>query len=435
MNRLSHSVTFHESNWTAGPVMFAVTDAPCLEPCRAGNVDTRLRPTESSQIEMKSSELLSLTQLRLQAWAWTRSAAARQGTAGTRGFSAGAKRKLLLVSLPDAISQSQIYPFHFYEKILRDRWGYEVREIGLDALLKNPDSAPKGADVVCFQAWIEKTPEELRAIVALLRQQHPAAKLAFLDLCAPTDLRFASSIGADIDLYVKKHVLRDRSAYDRPTRGDTNLTDWYGAHYGETLPAVHFELPAGFMDKLLVGPSFVTAPYMLPRFFAVSEAPVGGNRRYDLHARLGGVGTRNWYEKMRADALGCVRKLHDAAVTPQTFVNKRAYMRELGQSKVCFSPFGYGEVCWRDYEAVFSGALLVKPDMSHLETIPDVFVPHETYVPIRWDFADLGEVVSRYLADEPRRLEIARAAYAAMHRFARSAQFADQLDRLFDPAK
>ncbi len=381
---------------------------------------------------MTPSELISLTRLRLNAWRWGRSTTARQG--GQAAFPAGAKRRLLLVSMPDPISQSQIYPFYFWRDTLRERWGYELREVGLKTLLANPDAAPAGADLVCFQAWIEQTPEELRAIVALLRDRNPKARLAFLDLCAPTDLRFASSIGSLVDLYVKKHVLRDRSAYDRPTLGDTNLTDWFGRHYGEDLPTTHFPMPEGFMGKLLVGPSFVTAPYMLPRFRAVARAPLGGRRAYDLHARLGGVGTKNWYEKMRSDALARVQALQGVKVTPQTFVNKRAYMRELGQSRICFSPFGYGEVCWRDYEAVFSGALLMKPDMSHLETAPDVFVPGETYVPLRWDSDDLGAAVARHLADEPLRLRIAANAYEAMHAYARSDAFVDRLDRLFTPA-
>ena len=53
-------------------------------------------------------------------------------------------------------------------------------------------------------------------------------------------------------------------------------------------------------------------------------------------------------------------------------------MRELAQCGICFSPFGYGEVCWRDDEAVYSGALLINPGMSHMVTEPDVFVPGET---------------------------------------------------------
>ena len=347
-------------------------------------------------------------------------------------FSANARRKLVLVSLPDAISQSQIFPFHFYGAELRNRWNYEILEIGLDSFLKTPELAPRGADLVCFQAWIDKSPAELRAIVERLREHHPEAKLVFLDPCAPADLRFAAALGAHVDLYVKKHLLRDLADYDCPTRGDTNLAEWYGDYYRLDLPSVHFELPPGFKEKLVLGPSFVTAPYLLPRFFAIAEAPVDGRRHYDVHARLGGVGTRSWYEKMRADALEHVKVLRNVSVTPQTLLGKRAYMRELGQSRICFSPFGYGEVCWRDYEAVFSDALLIKPDMSHMLTAPDVFVPNLTYIPIRWDFADLGDAVEAAMTDEARRLEIARNAYKAMHRFARDSRFVDQLARVFE---
>jgi hypothetical protein len=382
---------------------------------------------------MTSTERLAETQLRFQAWLWAKRQGARQRPGSRAGFSAGAHRRLLLVSLPDPISQSQIFPFHFYRDKLRARWGYEVREIGLPVLLEDPSCAPQDADLVCFQAWIDKSPKELKDIAALLRRQHPRARLAFLDPCAPTDLRFATALGADVDFYIKKHALRDRSAYARPTRGDTNLSDWYGAHYGEQLPEVHFPLPDGFLDKLVVGPSFVTAPYMLPRFAAVSTPPSAGARRYDLHARLGGVGAKNWYEKMRADALARVQQLRGCTVTPQTYLNKRAYMRELGRSLICFSPFGYGEVCWRDYEAVYSGAVLLKPDMSHVETFPDVFVAHRTYQPLRWDFSDLGDAVDTLMSNPALRRELTQNAYRTLHDFARGDQFVDHLARVFSP--
>jgi hypothetical protein len=346
-------------------------------------------------------------------------------------FSAKAKKRLLLVSLPDPICQSQIFPFQFYKGTLYARWGYEVREIGLETLLKDPDQAPKGADLVCFQCWIDKTHEELQAIVALLRSQHPGAKLAFLDPCAPTDVRFASSIGSMVDFYIKKHVLRDRSAYLRPTIGDTNLTDWYGPRYGEDLPEVHFALPTGFLDKLLVGPSFLTAGYMLPRFSAVAGAPQHRRRKFDLHARLGGSASKGWYGRMRTDALDAVRRLDNVKVTPDSYVNKRQYMRELENSKLCFSPFGYGEVCWRDYEAVFSGALLLKPDMAHVETSPNIFVSGDTYVSMKWDFSDLGDVVAQYLENESARSRISANAYEALWIYAKSERFVDQLDRIF----
>ena len=66
---------------------------------------------------------------------------------------------------------------------------------------------------------------------------------------------------------------------------------------------------------------------------------------------------------------------------------------------MCISPYGWGEVCYRDFEIVISGALLIKPSMDHLSTFPDVYIPHETYIPVSWELNDLAETVERSLAN------------------------------------
>jgi len=86
-------------------------------------------------------------------------------------------------------------------------------------------------------------------------------------------------------------------------------------------------------------------------------------------------------------------------------------MQELQNSKICFSPFGYGEICWRDYEAIAAGAVLLKPDMSHISTNPDIYVPFETYVPIKWDMSDLNDKIHMLLQNDQLREKIAKSAF------------------------
>lgn len=72
------------------------------------------------------------------------------------------------------------------------------------------------------------------------------------------------------------------------------------------------------------------------------------------------------------------------------FVPQKQYLSDLIQSFATLSPYGWGEVCFRDFESIINRSLLIKPDMDHLETWPDVYRKNKTYIPIDWD----GELLS-----------------------------------------
>jgi hypothetical protein len=97
-------------------------------------------------------------------------------------------------------------------------------------------------------------------------------------------------------------------------------------------------------------------------------------------------------------------------------VGQDRYYRELYDSKMVLSPFGWGEVCFRDFEAIISGALLLKPDMSHIKTWPDVYIPYETYIPLDWDGGDVTEKAEAYLLDDVARRRIAENAWEQYRR-------------------
>ncbi len=348
----------------------------------------------------------------------------RRRGAFCRPFSGLTPQRLLLLTVDHRIPQSQIFPFHFLSDRLREAWQAEVREADIDTYLADPNYGPNGATVVAFQSQFDLSEAGAEAILACIEARNPGARRVYLDWFAPTDLRLAGVVGPKVDLYVTKHLLRDRARYARPVYGDTTLMEHFGRRFGLAHEVTQFPIPEGFWDKLLLGPSFVTAGFMLPDF-AAGRWPEGP-RPIDLHARIA-VGGTPWYEAMRGECQQAVDRLRGVNAVTGIGIGHHRFMAEMRQSKVCFSPFGYGEVCWRDYEAVLTGAVLVKQDMGHVETDPDIFEAGETYVPVAWDLSDFEDRVRWLLADEAARRRIARAAFERLHDYAASGRFVEQM--------
>ena len=129
---------------------------------------------------------------------------------------------------------------------------------------------------------------------------------------------------------------------------------------------------------------------------AIARIPGRSRRPIGLHLRAGGGGD-GWYGRVRAWSARMAAAAAAAAgvtATPSTRIPRARYLAELAASRIAFSPFGWGEVCFRDFEAAAFGAVLLKPDVSHLRTRPNIFDPMRTYVPVRWDLADLADRIS-----------------------------------------
>ncbi|MEZ5913575.1 MAG: glycosyltransferase [Paracoccaceae bacterium] len=354
-------------------------------------------------------------------------AARIRARAMARPFSPGARARLLLVSEPERIPQSQIAPFHTHAAAIARRTGTEIREADLRQLLAGAPCPATGATTVAFQTPYDISDADLAALFSRLEADHPGARLVCLDWFAPTDLRNAARMHPRVAFYVKKHLLRDRARYGAPTRGDTNLTDAFNRRFGLDEPEQRFAIPEGFLDKLILGPSFVTAPQIAPAF--ARRQPPEGPRPIDIHARFATAGTP-WYQAMREEAEAAVAR-SPARVLTGDGVRMERFLAEMRRSKICFSPFGYGEVCWRDYEAVAMGAVLMKPDMSHVETDPDIFEPWQSYAPLAWDLGDFDAVVARLLGDPALRQRLARNAYGRLRDWLGSEAFVTTMMPLF----
>ncbi len=223
---------------------------------------------------------------------------------------------------------------------------------------------------------------------------------ALLDLC---------------DLYVKKHVFADPADYARRFIGKSNLTDHAARSAGRSF-ADDIIPASGGIDPARLGALHLGWNVALDdRIAGLTVWPADAPRTIDICGRAY-VAPDKWLLDLRAPAVAALESLpRDWAVAvPRERVPQADYDRELRSAKICVSPFGYGEICWRDFEAIMAGCLLVKPDMSHIRTAPDLFVPGETYVPVRWDYADLEAACAPFLADEGARMAIVRRAQARL---------------------
>jgi hypothetical protein len=155
---------------------------------------------------------------------------------------------------------------------------------------------------------------------------------------------------------------------------------------------------AGFPDA---GRLFKTGHRKAPPDFS------GAGRSIAVHARIDPVSCESIAYQRRL----FLERIAGNGLFLTGIVSQRQYYRELYDSKIALSPFGWGEVCFRDFEAIISGALLLKPDMSHVKTWPDVYIPWETYIPVNWDGTDIIEKAETYLANDRERSRIARNAY------------------------
>jgi hypothetical protein len=242
-----------------------------------------------------------------------------------------------------------------------------------------------------------------------------------------------------VDLLYHKALFKDRNLYTRSLYGKELFSDYYHEKYGVADPDARTRAvitnPADFeklrlswnigigdfpkhtlRQRIAVAAARATGPRAVKPFHHgdgflkrnPQADPVAANRGlYGIHARLGLISR---------PSIGYQRRLilDRIAGNPRFLVgevSQKQYNAEIAGSKIILSPFGWGELCFRDFEAVLSGALLLKPDMSHLETWPDVFVPGETYVPFSWDAEDLVEKGEYYLANDAERKRIARNAF------------------------
>lgn len=349
-----------------------------------------------------------------------------------RRFPAHAPRRMLVYYHPSAIGWAQIYPFIFYADQIRAHYGVETRFLPVDEFLERLAPQCGEADIVLVQPWFTVEPDTLERALSHLRDRRPNTQISFIDSYAHSDLRLGRYVDPYIQFYLKKSLFRDRSLYLRAWRGDTNLTEFFGDLHGLEQTETDWQTPESLLPKLRLSPNFHMASNFLRELMKNKQLP-DKPRQIDIQIRLGCKGSP-WYSAMRNHSLEAVSAIPGLILSPPGKVSYKEYMAEMARAKICFSPFGYGELCWRDIEGVMAGAVLLKPDMDHLETLPDLYEKNITYQAVEWDLSDLPQVADNILSNPALQQDITQLAYAKLANYAQSGQFVSDMDFLFENA-
>ncbi len=308
---------------------------------------------------------------------------------------------------------------------------YRLAEYGIDLHLITDAKAAKltGCDVLFVESqvfrhrWAREGDAPVLTDIAQLAER---TALVWFDISDSSGWLQAQVLPF-VRRYYKAQLLRDRTLYMRPLYGNRIWTDYYHREFGicDDVPAPPRVVEdAGLLDKLAVswhsgladhsrfGPLRMALRQRLPvdrllqypTKFTAPDAP----RPNAVACRMGVDYQRATvaHQRLRIREL-----LGDRAATEK--LSRRDYFREMQQTQLAISPFGFGEITLKDFEAMLCGSALLKPDLSHMETWPDLFASGETILTHRWDMSDLISVIDQALAQPNRLSGIAAAAQTA----------------------
>lgn len=343
----------------------------------------------------------------------------------------------------DGVANSQIWPFYEYRRVLR-------RQLGMDFVHRNAntfrdiEAAVKlgiPADVLFVRPSWEESPAAAEKAMRVAREAYPQAKIVFIDPFDQTSSRFFGVLPY-VDWLLKYICLKDNALYREPYEGGSYLTHRLAREFGYEVGNWHVGSPVPPGQESKIVPGWFAIPrdvvFMITRLGLPWALPW---RRKDIdvccHVSVNARDDMQWYGHLRKASIDELRKLGDgyklsinADFIGEPRISRKGYLDHMSRARIAFSPFGWGEVTGRSFEAVRFGSLYMTPDCSHVVVDPDMIQPHKTYVPVKWDYSDLNDACRHYLAHPEEADTIIRNARRVFVDYYRGSRFVDRIAEL-----
>ena len=247
-------------------------------------------------------------------------------------------------------------------------------------------------------------------------------KLIFLDLSDSSSTIINEALEI-VDIYFKNQVHKNKNIYLKPLYGRRIFTDYYHKKFGikdinsekkipvknkNNLKKIKILWNSYFSNYSIYGDLKIRLYKILPLNFLLNipKLPIYiNNKKNDVSCRMGLNYSKETVAFQR-------KKINDLLKDSYNFkkVSKRMYFKELTNSKVLISPFGYGEINLKDFEAFFYGCILYKANMDHLETWPNFYLKGKTYIDFDWSLNNFQNKLDQIIRNFEQYFEIANYA-------------------------
>jgi hypothetical protein len=317
----------------------------------------------------------------------------------------------------DNIASAQLDPFFINRKRLKDELGLifqHIQAVSIENILQVSKNISTDTQILFIRPDWREDPDRLVEAFQHIRVAHPRQTILFIDPWDQVSSRFFEVLPY-VDKLVKYQRFKDVQRYHQPIVGGTAITDYLAKQQGYDIGTfqVSSKVPIGYEHRIATGWNVVTAKRFQPLLFQplmwkLANRGLGKTTKViDIFCHLSYSSIhsqQDWYTTYRkaiVQKISAFPSRYTCAVSgefpEQRTISTQQYFADLRRSRMVVAPFGWGETTWRDYESVCFDCLLIKPDMAHIDTAPNIYLPYETYVPVRWDFSDLEETCAYYL--------------------------------------
>ena len=230
-----------------------------------------------------------------------------------------------------------------------------------------------------------------------------------------------------VDLFLKSQIFNNPTNYLKRFRSGRMFTDFFDELYAAKEEETFYEIPelGLLLEKIRVSWNTCFENYTEQRYGVsgrvkrklspylhftqkpkIAFTPPENARRNRVTCRLGATYVRPSIVKHRKAVIEIMERIGvECGKIPL-----KQFFTEMRNSQIGIGPFGFGEITLRDFEIIICGCALVKPDIRHLKTWPDLFLPNKTYIPHKWDLSDLEEKIYKLIEQPDYAMEIARLA-------------------------